>query len=244
MTQLPTHYEISGARRAFSVTAIGLAVLGVVLLAGRVAARLDMIQWWVPIVLVSGVVAADFASGLVHWFADTWGRDDMPVLGRALLVPFRVHHVNPDDFARRSFADTNGEVAAISVLMLTGFLLVPLDTARGGAVALFGLTFCGFGMLTNQIHQWAHLERVPAAVRGLQRIGVLLGREEHARHHAHPYDVRYCITTGWCNRPLEIVGFFRRCESVITRLTGRLPRHDDRRYDARYGDGAAAGAGD
>ena len=146
-----------------------------------------------------------------------------------------MHHINPGDFARRSFVDTNGEVAAIAVPVLIALVLMPLDRSWSAFSASFGLTFCGMGMLTNQIHQWAHLDSVPAPVRGLQRLGVLLGHEEHARHHAHPYDVRYCITTGWCNRPLEAIGFYRRLESIITHLTGALPRHDDRRYESRYG---------
>ena len=52
-------------------------------------------------------------------------------------------------------------------------------------------------------------------------------------HHARPTSP-YCITTGWCNAPLDAIGFFRRLESAITRVTGVTPRHDDRRYEARY----------
>jgi plasmanylethanolamine desaturase len=234
-TVLPVHYAISGVQRAFSATAIMLAALAVGVLAFRVATQVDLIQWWVPFVLLGGMIAADFGSGVVHWGADTWGRDDLPLVGRLLLVPFRVHHINPDDFVRRSFVDTNGEVAAVALLVLGPLLLVPLNSDWGVVGALFGLTFCGVGMLTNQIHQWAHLESVPTPVRRLQRARLLLGPHEHARHHAHPYDVRYCITTGWCNRPLEAIGFFRRLESVITDLTGALPRHDDRQYESRYG---------
>ena len=92
---LPVHYEISGAQRAFSTTAIVLAVLAVGGLAFRVAIHVDLLQWWVPLALLGGLVAADFGSGLVHWGADTWGRDDLPIVGRRLLVPFRVHHINP-----------------------------------------------------------------------------------------------------------------------------------------------------
>jgi ubiquitin-conjugating enzyme E2 variant len=231
---LPVHYEISGARRAFSSIAIALAAAAVGLLGVRVATQIDLMQWWVPPVFLAGLIAADFGSGLVHWGADTWGRDDLPIVGRTLLVPFRVHHLNPEDFARRSFVDTNGEVAAIACVVLLALLLVPLHTRWGGAVALAGLTFCGIGMLTNQIHQWAHVERVPTPVRWLQRCHLVLEPEEHARHHLRPYHERYCITTGWCNGPLEALDFFRRAETVITRVTGAMPRHDDRRYESRY----------
>ena len=82
------------------------------------------------------VAAADFASGLVHWGADTWGRADLPVIGPRLLVPFRVHHVNPDDFLRRRFVDTNGDVAALAIPLLLALLRMPLETAWAGAFAV------------------------------------------------------------------------------------------------------------
>jgi plasmanylethanolamine desaturase len=201
----------------------------------RIVARLDLWQWWVPVAFVGGMAAADFGSGLIHWSADTWGRDDLPVIGHRLLVPFRVHHINPEDFLRRRFIETNGDVAFLVVPVLLGLLAVPFETAWGGPVAVFGFALCGIGMMTNQIHQWAHMRSPPRPIRALQDCGMLLGRAKHAAHHERPYDAHYCITTGWCNRPCEAIGFFRRLEAAITRVTGVRPRHDDRRYEERYG---------
>ncbi len=232
---LPSHYELTPGQIAFSCLAIASAAILTAWLGYRVASRVDLWQWWVPVVLMLGIAAADLGSGLVHWAADSWGRDDCPLIGHRLLVPFRVHHINPDDFLRRRFIDTNGEVAAVAAPVLALLLAVPLDAAWGGPVALFGLAFCGIGSMTNQIHQWAHMPVPPAPIRAMQACGLLLGRDEHADHHARPYDRRYCITTGWCNRPLDSIEFFRRLESAITWLTGVAPRHDDRRYESRYG---------
>jgi ubiquitin-conjugating enzyme E2 variant len=232
---LPSHYELTRAQVAFSCLSIGSAALLAIWLGYRVASQLDLTQWWAPAAVLLGIAAADLASGLIHWFADTWGRDDCPLIGHRLLVPFRVHHINPDDFLRRRFIDTNGEVAAIAAPLLALLLAVPLDTTWGGPVALFGFAFCCVGSMTNQIHQWAHMPVPPAPVRAMQASRLLLGRAEHATHHDRPYDRRYCITTGWCNRPLDAIAFFRRLESAITWLTGVPPRRDDRRYEARYG---------
>jgi plasmanylethanolamine desaturase len=232
---LPAHYALTRAQLLFSGVSIAAAVLLFGAFGVRLATRLDLLQWWVPLAFVGGIAAADFGSGLVHWSADTWGRDDLPVIGHRLLVPFRVHHLNPDDFLRRRFIETNGDVAFLAIPILLGLFAVPLETDWGGPVAVFGFAFCGIGTMTNQIHQWAHMLSPPRLIRLLQDCVLVLGRSEHAAHHERPYDAHYCITTGWCNGPLEAIGFFRRLEAAITRLTGARPRHDDRRYEERYG---------
>jgi ubiquitin-conjugating enzyme E2 variant len=233
--RLPALCAVTRAQLVFSVLGIAAAAAVLTALGARIATGVDLARWWVPLAFVGGIGAADFGSGIVHWAADTWGRDDLPVIGHRLLVPFRVHHVNPDDFLRRRFIDTNGDIACLTVPVLLGLCLVPLDTGWGGPLAVFGFGLCGIGVMTNQIHQWAHMPSPPPAICALQFGGVLLGRADHAAHHDRPYDAHYCITTGWCNRPLEAIGFFRRLETAITRLTGARPRDDDQRYEERYG---------
>jgi hypothetical protein len=232
---LPGHYQLTRCQLLVSILSIALAFLLLGWVGWRIVLRLDPWQWWIPLAAFGGIAAADFASGLVHWAADTWGRDDCPVIGPRFLVPFRVHHINPDDFLRRRFIDTNGDVALLAIPILVALLAIPLDASWGGPVVVFGFAFCGIGSMTNQIHQWSHMPSPPRPIRILQSCGLLLSRAEHAAHHERPYDCHYCITTGWCNRPLEAIGFFRRLEVAITRLTGVTPRHDDRRYEARYG---------
>jgi ubiquitin-conjugating enzyme E2 variant len=222
---LPDPTQAQLALSAFWLAAAAL-LLGT--LAWRIFNAVNLLQWWVPVALLGGVATADFASGVVHWAADTWGRADLPIVGPRLLVPFRVHHVNPDDFLRRRFLDANGDVAAATIPVLLVLLLVP--PGRFGPLALCGLGLCGFGVMTNQIHQWAHMPTPPGPVRVLQGLGILLRPVAHAAHHRGGYDRHYCITTGWCNRPLEAIGFFRGLERAITRVTGALPRADERRF--------------
>lgn len=232
---LPALYALSGRKLAVSASSIATVFVLLGWFGYRIASGVDLWQWWIPLAVLGGMAAADFASGLVHWGADTWGRDDYPVIGERLLVPFRVHHINPDDFLRRRFIDANGDVALVTIPALIALLAVPLDCVWGSRLAVFGFGFCGVGSMTNQIHQWSHMAVPPWPVRILQSARLLLGREAHARHHRRPYDRHYCITTGWCNRPLEMIGFFRRLEAAITRVTGAVPRHDDRRYEGKFG---------
>jgi ubiquitin-conjugating enzyme E2 variant len=236
---LPVHYELTRGQLLFSLASIASAFGLLAALAWRVASQPQLRNWRALPLVAIGVLAADFASGVVHWGADTWGRDDLPLVGPRLLLPFRVHHVNPDDFLRRRFVDTNGEVAFIAIPVLLALLALPLDRGWGGATAIVGLGFCGVGSMTNQIHQWAHMQSPPRLVRWMQGRGILLGRRAHAAHHCRPYDGHYCITTGWCNRPLEAIGFFRRLEAAIVAVAGIRPRDDDRRYEEEYGRGDA-----
>ena len=234
MTPAPTHYELTRAQSLFSIISIAAAFVLLAALGVRIVTQLHLWRSWVPLAFAGGIAAADAASGLVHWGADTWGRDDLPIIGQRLLVPFRVHHMNPDDFLRRRFIDTNGDVAFIATPMLLGLLAAQGGGEWGSPLSVFGFGFCGIGMMTNQIHQWAHMPSPPLPVRVLQNCRLILRHAEHAAHHDRPYNVHYCITTGWCNRPLEAIGFFRRLEGGITRLTGARPRQDDRRYEERY----------
>ncbi len=223
------HYEMSPAQRAFSIVSIAVAVSLLLALATRIISNIPL-AWWMPLAFLAGVALADLASGLVHWGADTWGDDDLPVIGRRLLKPFRLHHVDPDDFLRRSFVDANGDVAFATLPALALLLVLPLDRPWAPAAMMVGFGWCAVGMWTNQIHQWAHMPSPPHAVSALQRYVLLLGHESHARHHAGAFDRHYCITTGWWNRSLEVVGFFRGLERVITATTGARPREDDHRY--------------
>jgi len=180
----------------------------------------------------AGFLLADFSSGFVHWVADTWGSTSMPVLG-GFIRPFREHHVDPQAMTRHDYIETNGLNCMITLPTATGTLLLPLEIHGFVAPLLFFDVCIGSAMLwimmTNQFHKWAHLdpEATPKILRLLQRSGLILSPEHHAVHHQAPFATYYCITSGWLNRPLAKLNFFRILERVITQLTGAVPRRDD-----------------
>ena len=234
---LPAHDELGLLTRRIELVSVlfaaGMLAANVI----RLASAPEFLSWWTPLAALGGMVLADFVSGIVHWTADTWGSETIPILGRRFLRPFRVHHVNPDDFLRRNFVDTNGDVCTLVIPLLAGAMLIPLDSPAGRAAAVLAVAFCACGMPTNQVHQWAHMPNPPLLVRWAQRFGILLSREQHARHHTAPYVTNYCIATGWCNRPLAAIGFFRVAERVVSRATGLKARGDDHDFQIRVAAG-------
>jgi ubiquitin-conjugating enzyme E2 variant len=231
---VPGHDAISWTTRTVEIAFIIAATLLLAANVARAGAAGVFLHWWTPFLVLLAAYWADFVSGIVHWVADTWFSETMPVLGRRFLRPFRVHHVNPDDFLRRSFADCNGDVAMLNTPILMAALAVPVSSAGGAALLLVLIVFAATSLPTNQVHQWAHMPDPPAAVRWLQRTGLILSRDDHARHHRHPYVANYCIATGWCNRWLSAAGFFPACERAITRCFGIEPRADERTFHERH----------
>lgn len=232
-SRLPGHDTVDGLTKVIEV--ISLIAAGELIVANLAHVFLDglLVHWWSPFVIVVAALGADLVSGLVHWTADTWFSETMPVLGRRFLRPFRVHHINPDDFLRRGFVDCNGDVAMLNIPILMAALAMP-ETVLGGAASLGLATFSLVSLPTNQVHQWAHMPSPPSPVQWLQRRGIILSSQAHGSHHRAPYVANYCIATGWCNRWLTAVDFFPACERLIGRVTGLRPRADEHSFVERW----------
>lgn len=223
---LPRHPEVSALSRAVEVVSLLVAPLAALWVLQRLWPGMG--PWTLPVAL-AGVVAADFASGLVHWAADTWGRQDWPVVGERLIRPFRVHHANPRDLCARAFVDCNGDVATLTLPILAWAALAGIEGAAAQRAAEFALAFSVAILPVNQVHKWAHLgSAAPVAVRLAQRAGLILGPRRHAAHHRAPFASDYCIVNGWCNPLLARTGFFRVLERLIGCATGATPRAEER----------------
>jgi ubiquitin-conjugating enzyme E2 variant len=169
---------------------------------------------------------------------DTWGSTEMPILGKALVRPFREHHVDQKAITRHDYIETNGNNCLISIPTALICVLTPLDVSGFESLAVFMVVSLGsmifWVMMTNQFHKWAHLEEdeIPAWLKVLQRMHMVLPPAHHQIHHAAPFDTYYSITTGWLNWPLAKIGFYRHAERLVTALFGLIPRKDDIGVDA------------
>ncbi len=183
---------------------------------------------WVAVALLAGFVAADFASGLIHWGFDRYGSRTTPLVGANFIVPFREHHVDPKAITRHGFVETNGNNCIATMVVLLPALVI--DPSAGTFQALMLITLasmCFFVMATNQFHKWAHEDQPPALVVALMKAKLILEVNHHNVHHTPPFDRYYCITTGWLNPLLDHIRFFSRTEALIYRLTGIRGGLDD-----------------
>lgn len=215
--------------RAVEIASISLFFLGEAYFVWRAAPHFVEHPWLICVAAFLGFLAADFVSGFVHWMADSWGSTELPLLGPALIRPFREHHVDPKAITRHDFIETNGNNCLISLPVLLATALMPLDHPWLLGAAVFMASMVWFVMLTNQFHKWAHLEEgeAPKLIAALQATRLILSRPHHQLHHTAPYHTYYCITTGWLNWPLHHSRFFRGLERVITATSGMVPRADD-----------------
>lgn len=150
---------------------------------------------------VLGVLATDLTSGVVHFLCDNYFAEDTPVIGHALIEPFRRHHVDPREILRSNVLRINRAncfaMAAVLALVALWHAIAP-PAAPSPAANGWLLGYSLAVVLTNQIHRWAHAASAPSGVRWLQRHGLLLDPVRHERHHA-THTTAFCITTGWLN---------------------------------------------
>jgi ubiquitin-conjugating enzyme E2 variant len=176
------------------------------------------LTWLLTLAIPLGVILGDFVSGIVHWAADSYGSEDMRVIGPSLVKPFRLHHIYPRDICTHGLVETTGNVCILAVPLLSVTLYL-MRLLPGSGLLAFSVVCLALmataTVATNQFHKWAHQENPSSLARWLQRKRLVLEPQHHKRHHTEPFNVNYCITNGWLNPVLNKVKFFRRLEATL-----------------------------
>jgi len=180
------------------------------------APQMPIIYWVLAILF--GIVLSDFMSGFLHWFFDTFFDETTPFIGPHLIAPFREHHRDSMAMTHHSFIELTGNSFIAYVLPLGGVWWVgpEIPETQFGVFNYAWWTAMTIALtMTNQLHCWAHQASPPRFARWLQRCGMTISATHHARHHAPPYRLAYCITNGWTNRLADKLGIFSRLEKLF-----------------------------
>ena len=174
---------------------------------------------WVLIV----VSFADLISGLVHWWEDSYGQEQWPIIGSAIIAPNRLHHVRPRAFLQNSWWKSSryqvvAGIAVVVVALWAGWL--------GWKLILFVVVAAN----ANEVHKWSHRTQAENGrlISWLQAWGVIQNRRQHARHHRGLRNSHYCTMTTWVNPVVETLGIWRLLEFCVCRVTGVMPVLEDR----------------
>ena len=159
------------------------------------------------------LLAADAASGLVHWAEDRYGNRSTPIIGRWIVEPNILHHRRGTDFVSRGWLESSWDLLAVGAIVL-------LATHALDRLTWHVWFFVLLGVNANQIHKWNHMprSRIPNAVRLLQALGLLQSAKHHARHHQGAKDTHYCVITPFLNPLLDRSRFWHRLEQLVTPL--------------------------
>lgn len=213
---------IQRLRRIVQVSAIVVTAFLVCWVAVGIARFLGEGQWLAVVFgVVLGAAVIDVITGVVHWACDRFGDASTPIVGPLLIRAFREHHDDPQSIVEHDLVETNGEPCVITALALISLALIePQVHSSSAAFAVTAVwTMAVLGASANQAHKWAHMPEAPRLVRLLQRSGLTLSPEKHARHHRGLHDEAYCISTGWMNPLLDRLGIWARLERSLKGTT-------------------------
>lgn len=167
------------------------------------------------------ILAADFLTGLVHWWEDTYGLPTWPVIGKLVIEPNIEHHRNPGVMASMwNFGERNLQSLLLAVAGLGIASLLDLLSWQFALVAILA----GFG---NEVHSWNHGGPVGGrlfrgCVRLIQDMAIVQTPQHHAKHHRPPFNRRFCTLTNLVNPILDRILFWRWIETVLA-LVGICP---------------------
>lgn len=186
---------------------------------------------WVCMLLIeilAVVFAADFVSGLVHWWEDAYARTDRGLFRQVAVDNLR-HHARPREFLARSYWESSWDLwllGAGAVAVAAAF------DALSWHIVLFAVLVAN----ANQMHKWAHRTREENGVLigTLQRLHILQSARHHGQHHQGKRNTHYCVITNFLNPMLEELRLWSRLERLIERASG-VRRRDDEAELAKMG---------
>jgi len=154
----------------------------------------------------------DFLTGIVHWWMDRYGREDMPIVGQAIIEINTWHHENPRKMTTRSYWYLcKSGWAGVGLMWLAAVIFTGQLTWQWLFIGILGAN-------ANIVHQWAHKfpSEKPRVINWLQKHRILQRPHDHAQHHTRPETRAYCTYTPWLNPILDRIGFWFAIENFLS----------------------------
>lgn len=157
--------------------------------------------------------AADFITGVIHWWEDTYGNPNWPIIGKYVVEPNMIHHRQPTKLLEGTWwqrVDTSCYASAAigGILWLLGFHSWQMIVC---------LIFCSQG---NQVHAISHRSDIANGkwIMFLQNIGLLQSRKTHRWHHKAPYETNFCVMGEFVNPVLNYICFWENVEWILFKV--------------------------
>lgn len=168
-----------------------------------------------------GYILADFITGSVHWFEDTYldYNSNIPFINE-IAKHNELHHYFPRTIVGYSYIEnisTSAPFVIAFYVILFIFFPESLSTYPFFYISLFI-----FILFSNVLHRWSHMREceLPKIIYFLQEKGILLGHKIHKIHHSQDNDNAYCVNSVYLNYILDNIGFWRAIENIIYYTTG------------------------
>ena len=173
---------------------------------------------WISIQVLLLWIAADFITGLVHWWQDAYGNPTWPILGKYVIQPNLRHHHDPRGMVKISYWKRMN-TSIIAALLLMGILYL-CNCASWQAII-----FLVFSSQGNEIHAMGHRTNKENGkiVMFFQKIGIVQRKSTHGWHHKAPYDTNFFVMTEYLNPIFNKIRFFERLERFIEKAVRIKP---------------------
>lgn len=181
--------------------------------------------------LILCYIVADFITGVVHHFEDTWGLPSWPLIGRTVIVDNINHHKMPLQIGDGStFWGRTGYsfmLAGVVFLIMWPLGLLYWQVIVTGIIACFG----------NEVHCYAHRKAsdvtdskiIQFTVKLLHEMAIIQLPQHHAKHHRGAHDTCFCTISNLVNPVLERIRFWKSLEWVVSKLGISVKRGDESR---------------
>lgn len=169
--------------------------------------------------IIGGYLIADSISGITHWWMDRYGKENMPIVGPAVVEINTMHHENPRRMLSRSYWYLSKSAWVFSWgICLVWFLIFGRLPWQMVWIAIIGSN-------GNIIHLWTHMfkNEKPQIVSWMQKVKIIQNPAQHASHHTKPEERAYCIISPWLNPILDKTKFWFKLEDLIERVFGIVP---------------------